>query len=86
MTDDTSRLEDDLRVTRARMGNRLTELQEHLTPGQLLDDVLAYFRDSGGADFGRNLMTSVRTNPTCGHHRHWLSLAHGLRLRRDSGQ
>ena len=63
MTDSTTRIEDDLRVTRARMDGRLTELQEHLTPGQILDDVMAYFRDSGGGDFGRNLMTSVRNNP-----------------------
>src|SRR5260370_1273060 len=39
------------------------ELQQHRTPGQILDDVMAYFRDSGGGDFGRNLMTSVRNNP-----------------------
>jgi ElaB/YqjD/DUF883 family membrane-anchored ribosome-binding protein len=63
MTDSTTRIEEDLRATRARMDGRLTELQEHLTPGQILDDVMAYFRDSGGGDFGRNLMTSVRSNP-----------------------
>ena len=63
MTDSTTRIEDDLRVTRARMDGRLTELQEHLTPGQILDDVMEYFRDSQGGDFGRNLMTSVQNNP-----------------------
>ena len=63
MTDSTTRIEEDLRATRVRMDGRLTELQEHLTPGQILDDVMAYFRDSGGGDFGRNLMTSVRSNP-----------------------
>src|SRR4029077_6738720 len=63
MTDSTTRIEDDLRVTRDRMDGRLTELQEHLTPGQILDDVMGYFRDSQSGDFGRNLMTSVRNNP-----------------------
>ena len=63
MTDSTTRIEEDLRVTRARMDGRLTELQERLTPGQILDDVMAYFRDSGGGDFGRNLVASVRSNP-----------------------
>ena len=63
MTDSTTRIEEDLRVTRARMDGRLTELQERLTPGQILDDAMAYFRDSGGGDFGRNLAASVRSNP-----------------------
>lgn len=63
MTDSTTRIEEDLRVTRARMDGRLTELQERLTPGQILDDAMAYFRDSGGGDFGRNLVASVRSNP-----------------------
>jgi hypothetical protein len=63
MTDSTTRIEDELRVTRARMDSRLTELQEHLTPGQILDDVMEYLRNSQGGDFGRNLMTSVRNNP-----------------------
>jgi hypothetical protein len=63
MTDSTGQIEDDLKVTRARIDGRLTELREHLSPGQILDDVIAYLRDSGGGDFGRNLMTSVRSNP-----------------------
>ncbi|MDY0883612.1 DUF3618 domain-containing protein [Dongia soli] len=63
MTDTTTQLEDDLRLTRARMDTRLTELQEHLTPGRILDDVMAYVRDSGSGDFGRNLLASVRNNP-----------------------
>ncbi|TXH33406.1 MAG: DUF3618 domain-containing protein [Rhodospirillaceae bacterium] len=63
MTDTTTSLEDNLRETRARMDSRLTELQEHLTPGRILDDAVAYLRDSGGGDFGRNLLASIRNNP-----------------------
>jgi hypothetical protein len=63
MTDSTGHIEAELKVTRARMDHRLTELRERLTPGQMLDDVVEYFQASGGADFGRNLMTSLRDNP-----------------------
>jgi hypothetical protein len=63
MTDSTAHIEEELKVTRARMDHRLGELRERLTPGQLLDDAVDYFRTSGGLDFGRNLMASVRDNP-----------------------
>lgn len=57
------RIEKDLERTRARMDDRLSELQERLSPGQVVDDLMAYFRGSEGADFGRNLLASVKNNP-----------------------
>jgi ElaB/YqjD/DUF883 family membrane-anchored ribosome-binding protein len=45
------------------MDGHLTELQERLSPGQILDDLMAYFRGSEGGDFARNLMSSVQNNP-----------------------
>jgi len=62
-TNDQDRIERDLERTRARMDTRLTELQERLTPGQILDDLMNYFRGSEGADFARNLLSSVQSNP-----------------------
>ena len=56
-------IERDLERTRSRMDNRLSELQERLSPGQIVDDLLGYFRGSEGGDFARNLMESVRNNP-----------------------
>ena len=56
-------IERDLERTRSRMDNRLSELQERLSPGQIVDDMLGYFRGSEGGDFARNLMDSVRDNP-----------------------
>lgn len=56
-------IERDLDQTRARLDSRLSELQDRLSPGQMIDDVMAYFRGSEGADFGRNLLESVRSNP-----------------------
>ena len=60
---DPDRIERDLAQTRARMGSHLNQLQDRLSPGQVIDDAMAYFRGSEGADFGRNLLASVRNNP-----------------------
>src|SRR4051794_1162915 len=62
-TSEPDRIERDLEHTRARMDNHLNALQDRLSPGQILDDMMAYFRGSEGADFTRNLMDSVRSNP-----------------------
>ena len=62
-TSDTGSIERDLDQTRSRLGSHLNELQGRLSPGQVIDDMMAYFRGSEGADFGRNLMESVRSNP-----------------------
>ncbi len=67
MTDTTTleqnRIEDNLERTRSRMDARLSELQERLSPGQVLDDLMTYFRGSEGAEFGRSLLDSVKSNP-----------------------
>ena len=62
-TSDPRRIEHDLDQTRSRLDGHLTELQQRLSPGQVLDDVMRYFRGSEGADFGRSLLDSVRANP-----------------------
>lgn len=58
-----SSIERDLDQTRSRLGGHLTELQGRLSPGQVLDDLVRYFRGKEGADFGRSLLDSVRANP-----------------------
>jgi ElaB/YqjD/DUF883 family membrane-anchored ribosome-binding protein len=66
MSESTARqdeIEQGLERTRARMDSRLTELQGRLSPGQILDDLMGYFRGSEGGDFARNLVASVKSNP-----------------------
>jgi hypothetical protein len=41
----------------------LDEFRARMTPGQVLDEVVDYARESGGADFVRNLTAQVRANP-----------------------
>ncbi len=56
-------IERDLDATRSRLGSHLSELQNRLSPGQVLDDLMSYFRGSEGAAFGQNLLGNVRANP-----------------------
>jgi hypothetical protein len=62
-TSDPRRIERDLDQTRSRLDTHLSALQNRLSPGQVVDDLMSYFRGSEGADFGRNLLESVRSNP-----------------------
>lgn len=62
-TPETDRIEHDLARTRARMDRRLDELQDHLTPRQLINDAFAYVRGGEGADFTSDLVRRARANP-----------------------
>lgn len=56
-------VEQDLDQTRARLDGTLGELRTRMTPGQVVDDLMRYFRGQEGAEFGRNLLDGVRSNP-----------------------
>lgn len=62
-TSDPGRIERDLDQTRSRLGSHLSELQDKFSPGQVLDDLMGYFRGSEGAEIGRSLLDNVRGNP-----------------------
>ena len=60
---ETDRIEHDLAKTRARMDSRLDELQNHLTPKQMLNDAFGYFRGGDGAAFTNDLVARAKANP-----------------------
>ena len=60
---ETAAIERDLAKTRARMDHRLGELQDHLTPRQMLNDAFAYFQGGDGADFTQGLLAKLKSNP-----------------------
>jgi hypothetical protein len=60
---ETTLIEKDLERTRAHLDATIGSLQERLSPGQLLDQALDYFKASGGAEFGRNLKRQVQDHP-----------------------
>ena len=60
---DPGNIERELEQTRSRLDGHLSLLGEKLTPGQVVDDLMRYFRGREGAAFGRSLLDSVRANP-----------------------
>ena len=52
----------DAEAARTRLSTKLTELQDGLTPGRLLDEVLSYGRN-GGTFFLKALNNAARENP-----------------------
>ncbi len=62
-TAETDHIERDLAKTRARMDRRLDELQDHLTPKQMVNDAFAYFKGGDGADFTQDIIGKVKANP-----------------------
>jgi len=66
MSDDTSdpaRIERDLQRRRSSLDTHLDELQQRFSPGQLMDEGLAYLRGSQGKEFMINLGESIREKP-----------------------
>jgi hypothetical protein len=66
MADDnleTAQIEQDLAQTRARMDNRLGELQDRLSPNQLVNDALTHFGGEDGGDFTQTLIAKAKANP-----------------------
>jgi ElaB/YqjD/DUF883 family membrane-anchored ribosome-binding protein len=56
-------IESDLERTRAEVSSTIDAIQSKLTPGQMMDQAVAYARTSLPADFGVNLANTVRDNP-----------------------
>jgi hypothetical protein len=59
----SEQLEREAEATRARIAATLDELRGRMTPGQLVDQMVDYARDSGGGEFVRNFGQQVVGNP-----------------------
>ena len=53
----------DIDQDRRRIEERIDAIQERMSPGQLIDEVLDYFKNSGGGEYVANLGTAVKGNP-----------------------
>lgn len=56
-------IEREIENDRERIGEKLSAIQERLTPGQLIDEALGYLKSSGGAEYVGNLGQAVKANP-----------------------
>jgi Protein of unknown function (DUF3618) len=56
-------IEREVRQSRAEIEHTLDAIQEKLSPGQMVDQALGYFRGGRGVDFARNLGDSIAANP-----------------------
>jgi len=56
-------LQREIDTDRQRIEARIDAIQERMSPGQLVDEVIAYAKGSGGADYITNLGKAVKANP-----------------------
>lgn len=63
MARQSERLEREAEEARAELAYSLDELRQRLTPGEIVEEVVQYARETPVADFGRNLARDVRANP-----------------------
>jgi hypothetical protein len=57
---DMDRIERDLTDTRSRLDATISALQHKLSPGEMVEQAMSYFREGGGVEFQRNLVRTVR--------------------------
>jgi len=53
----------DIERTRAEMGETIETIRRKMSPGELFDQALEYFKTSGPSQFTSNLGDTVKTNP-----------------------
>src|SRR5215468_4463747 len=82
-------LERDAEARRAQLAQTFDELRARVTPGHVLDRLVDYATDSGGADFFRNLRDQTIANPLAlgivGAGLAWLMLSNGRETRPPPG-
>jgi hypothetical protein len=63
MTRLSEQLEREAETARTNLAADLDELRHRITPGQIVDEVADYARDTPVAEFARNLLRDLRENP-----------------------
>ena len=63
MTRQSEQLEHEAEEARAKLANSLDELRARMNPGEIVDEIVEYVRETPVADFIRNLARDVRESP-----------------------
>ena len=56
-------IQQEIDADRQRIEARIGAIQERMSPGQLVDEVIAYAKGSGGAEYLSNLGNALKANP-----------------------
>lgn len=56
-------LQREIDADRDRIEEKLHAIQERMSAGQMIDELISYARNSGGADYLQNLGSALKTNP-----------------------
>jgi len=59
----SAQIQREIDADRQRIGERIGAIQERMSPGQLIDEVLAYTKNSGGGEYISNLGQALKANP-----------------------
>lgn len=59
----SAEIEREIAQDRRRIEERLDAIQQRMSPGQLVDEVLSYAKSSGGGEYAANLSAAVKNNP-----------------------
>lgn len=60
---DSRTIERELAATRSRLDTSIDALQQKISPRQVADQAMSFFKDGDGGQFGRNLVNQVRDQP-----------------------
>ncbi|MBP1884044.1 DUF3618 domain-containing protein [Sinorhizobium mexicanum] len=62
-THSSAELQREIEADRQRIEEKLHAIQERMSPGQLMDEMLEYAKTSGGAEYLSNLGVALKANP-----------------------
>lgn len=62
-THSSAELQREIEADRQRIEEKLHAIQERMSPGQLMDEMLEYAKSSGGAEYLSNLGVALKANP-----------------------
>jgi hypothetical protein len=59
----SAEIERDIEADRRRIEEKIDAIQQRMSPGQLVDEMLAYGKSSGGGEYIANLGNAIKNNP-----------------------
>jgi ElaB/YqjD/DUF883 family membrane-anchored ribosome-binding protein len=61
--DSSAKIEREIEDDRRRIEERIDAIQQRMSPGQMVDEVMAYAKNSGGGEYVTNFGNAVKNNP-----------------------